>query len=80
MLPPVTLDRLAADLSASGLATGDTVMVHAGLRSIGPMIGGPDTLIAALRQVIGEAGTVMAYTDWQGAPEWACDEEGHILP
>lgn len=55
-------------------------MVHAGLRSIGPMIGGPDTLIAALRQVIGDAGTVMAYTDWQGAPEWACDEEGHILP
>lgn len=80
MAPPVTLGHLVADLSASGLVPGDIVMVHAGLRSIGPMIGGPDALIAALRQVVGDAGTVMAYADWEGAPEWACDEEGHILP
>jgi aminoglycoside 3-N-acetyltransferase len=80
MLAPVTLDRLVADLAALGLRPDDTVMVHAGLRSIGPMPGGPDTLITALREVVGQYGTVMAYADWQGAPEWACDHDGHILP
>ncbi len=75
-----TVDDLARDLAALGLGQGDIVLGHAGLRSIGPMIAGPDTLIAALRQVVGAEGTIMAYADWQGAPEAACDEEGHILP
>lgn len=75
-----TTDDLARDLTALGLEQGDIVLGHAGLRSVGPMIAGPDTLIAALRQVVGADGTVMAYADWQGAPEQACDEEGHILP
>jgi len=75
-----TIDDLARDLAALGLGPGDIALGHAGLRSVGPMIAGPDTLIAALRQVVGAEGTVMAYADWQGAPEGACDEEGHILP
>ncbi len=80
MQPLVTMDDLVRDLAASGIGPGDMVMVHAGLRSIGPMIAGPDTLIAALRRCVGADGTVMGYADWQGAPEAACDEEGHILP
>lgn len=76
----VTTDDLMADLAGLGIAPGDCVLVHAGLRSIGLMIAGPDTLIAALRRCVGPDGTVMGYADWQGAPEAACDEEGHILP
>ncbi len=75
-----TIEDLVSDLAALGLGKGDIVLGHAGLRSIGPMIAGPDTLIAALRQAVGAGGTIMAYADWQGAPEDACDEQGHILP
>lgn len=41
-------------------------MVHAGLRRLGPIIGGPDQLIAALRDAVGADGTLLAYADWQG--------------
>jgi aminoglycoside N3'-acetyltransferase len=57
----VDLARHAAEL---GLAPGDSVLVHAGLRSVGPILGGPDSLIDALLDVIGPAGTILAYCDW----------------
>jgi aminoglycoside 3-N-acetyltransferase len=41
------------------------VLVHAGLRSVGPVLGGPDALIAALLDAVGPGGTVLAYCDWQ---------------
>jgi len=41
------------------------VLVHAGLRSIGRIIGGPDALLEAMRDVVGPAGTILGYTDWQ---------------
>ena len=59
-----TIDDLARDLAALGMGQGDIVLGHAGLRSVGPMIAGPDTLIAALRQVVGADGTVMVASGW----------------
>lgn len=56
---------LAADLHALGLAAGDMVMAHAGMRRVGPLINGPDSLIEAIRMVIGPAGTLVAATDWE---------------
>ncbi len=44
---------------------GDAVLVHAGFRSIGPVIGGADMLLAALRDAVGPDGTILGYTDWQ---------------
>ena len=44
-------------------------MVHAALRSLGPIIGGADAVIAALRDAIGPEGTLLAYADWQGQEE-----------
>ena len=41
-------------------------MVHAGLRSAGPMLGGPDSLIGAILDTVGPAGTLLVYTDWNG--------------
>jgi len=61
----VTRDRLARDLSAIGLVDGDAVLVHAALRQVGKLLGGPDDIPEALRDVIGPAGTVLGYCDWQ---------------
>jgi aminoglycoside 3-N-acetyltransferase len=60
-----TRGSLAGDLAALGLARGDAVLVHAALRKVGPILGGPDALIAALRDVVGAEGTILGYTDWQ---------------
>jgi len=42
------------------------VLVHAALRKVGPILGGPDMIVAALRDVLGPEGTILGYTDWQG--------------
>ena len=47
-----------------GVAPGDAVMMHAGLRSVGKMLGGPDTLIGAILDALGPEGTLLVYTDW----------------
>jgi len=40
------------------------VLVHAALRSVGPIIGGADVVVSALRDVVGSQGTILGYTDW----------------
>lgn len=60
-----TRSALAEHLTALGLVPGDAVLVHAGLRSVGPILGGPDALIGALRDAVGTEGTILAYCDWQ---------------
>lgn len=68
-----TRASLADDLSAIGLADGDAVLVHAALRQVGKVLGGPDDILDALRDVVGPAGTVLAYCDWQLEDE-VCDD------
>ncbi|MDB5539457.1 MAG: hypothetical protein JWQ89_1184 [Devosia sp.] len=63
--PASTRKSLGRDLSAIGLADGDAVLVHAALRTVGRIAGGPDDIIDAMRDVIGPAGTVLGYCDWQ---------------
>jgi len=41
------------------------VLVHAALRKVGRVVGGPDTILAAMRDVVGSEGTILGYTDWQ---------------
>jgi len=48
-----------------GLASGDVVMVHASLRAVGPILGGPDVLIDAVLESVGPAGTMMMYVGCQ---------------
>jgi aminoglycoside 3-N-acetyltransferase len=60
-----TRSSLAADLRAIGVASGDAVLVHAALRQVGRVIGGPDSILAAMLDVVGPEGTVLGYTDWQ---------------
>lgn len=61
----VTQRQLVSDLELIGLREGDAVLVHAALRSVGRVLGGPDTIIDAIRAVLGPHGTLLAYTDWQ---------------
>ena len=60
-----TRDDLARHLTDLGLVHGDAVLVHAGLRSVGPILGGPDALIGALQDAVGPTGTILGYCDWQ---------------
>jgi aminoglycoside N3'-acetyltransferase len=66
--PPRTVDELAADLRRLGVGDGDLVMVHASLRRIGPVIGGADGVLDAIRAAIGGRGTMLmtlgADDDW----------------
>ena len=75
-----TSAALRADLERLGLNDGDIVMVHAACRRIGPVFGGPDAVIAALRDAVGAGGTVMAYLDWDAPWEDFTDEAGRVLP
>lgn len=74
----LTKSDLAADLATLGIAPGDIVMVHAAVSSVGELINGPDTLIDALRAAVGEAGTIMGYTDWDARYEALLDDAGRI--
>ncbi len=80
---PATRTSLAADLRALGVEPGDVLMVHAALRSVGPVVSGADAIIAALRDAIGSDGTLMVYTDWEadmwGGHTWTLDEGKETL-
>ncbi len=73
-----TREPLARDLKALGVEPGDVLMVHAGLRSIGKMLNGPDTFIAALRDAVGPSGSLMAYTDWNAEYEQVLRPDGSV--
>ncbi|MGW0787617.1 aminoglycoside 3-N-acetyltransferase [Streptomyces sp. NPDC002911] len=67
---PVTHARLVRDLNALGLGEGDAVMFHTRMSAIGYVAGGPPTLIGALRDVVGERGTLMVTCGWNDAPPY----------
>jgi aminoglycoside 3-N-acetyltransferase len=76
----ITAADLARDLARLGVVPGDIVMTHAACRSIGPLLGGADDVIVALRDAVGPAGTLMAYLDWEAAWESLLDADGRTLP
>ena len=45
---------LREDLERLGVGLGDTVMAHAALSKVGPMLNGPDALIGALLDAVGK--------------------------
>lgn len=66
---------LCQDLAALGLRPGDLVMAHASLRRVGPILGGVNSLVHALFDVVGEAGTLAAYVDFEPFYEDGDDPE-----
>lgn len=76
--PIVRKADIATNLEMLGVRSGSTVMVHSSLRAIGPLLNGPQTLFDSLCSVIGEAGTIMVYTDWIAPYEAMLDADGHL--
>ncbi len=64
----MTRSRLAQDLEKLGLRPGGMVMVHCRMSTLGCVVGGAETVVRALLDVVGPKGTIMAYTGWQDAP------------
>jgi aminoglycoside 3-N-acetyltransferase len=58
-LPHVTRQDIVRGLAALGLKPGDNVLVHSALSSFGRVEGGPNTVIDALLDAIGPAGTLV---------------------
>jgi aminoglycoside N3'-acetyltransferase len=54
-------DDLARGFRALGIQPGDTVMIHASVRAVGEVAGGPDQIHLALKDAVTERGTLMMY-------------------
>ncbi len=51
--------RFVRDLLALGVRPGGVLLVHSSLKSLGPLAGGPEAVIAALRDALGPGGTLV---------------------
>jgi len=78
-----SVERLTSDLRELGVRSGDVVMVHASLRSIGPTHGGADGVIEALDAAVGPDGTLLmtlgAQDDWGWVNERPEEERAALL-
>ena len=83
--PTIVKDQLVKQCKGLGLFVGDTVMVHASLRAVGEILGGPDVLIGAILESIGSVGNMMMYVGCQmpfddvGRGIYTADEEAFIM-
>jgi aminoglycoside 3-N-acetyltransferase len=83
--PRLAHEQLVRECKEIGLSRGDTIMVHASMRAVGEILGGPDVLIAALLETLGGEGTTMVYVGCQspfddvGRGVYTPEEEAFIL-
>ncbi|MET8153701.1 aminoglycoside N(3)-acetyltransferase [Actinoplanes sp. NPDC049668] len=59
---PHTVQSLASDLRALGVAAGDVVLLHSSIRSLGFVAGGSQAVVQALLDVLGPGGTLVVPT------------------
>jgi aminoglycoside 3-N-acetyltransferase len=64
----VTRSRLVKDLSSLGVRPGGIIMLHASVKTVGWVVGGPDVILDALREALGPEGTLMMYVGWEDNP------------
>ena len=60
--------QLARDIRELGLRTGSVALVHCRMSALGTIVGGAETVVRALLDVVGPSGTLVAYTGWEDAP------------
>ena len=78
-------DELARDFRRLGVRPGDTIMLHASIRAVGPIAGGPDQIHLALEDALSPAGTLVMYAscpqfvDEVGRGNLTPDEEREVL-
>ena len=70
-------EELADGFRALGVAPGDTVMVHASVRSVGSIAGGPDQIHLAIKDALTDSGTMMMYAS---CPEGYDDVGRGVFP
>ena len=58
----VTRDDILYSLRLMGIREGDILLVHSALSSIGDVAGGPDSVIDALLDAVGDEGTIVMST------------------
>jgi aminoglycoside 3-N-acetyltransferase len=77
--------QLTDDFRALGIGVGDTVMVHASVRAVGEVAGGPDQIHLALKDALTPEGTLMmyascpAYVDEVGRGNLSPEQEREVL-
>jgi aminoglycoside 3-N-acetyltransferase len=77
--------ELADGFRQLGIAAGDTVMVHASIRAVGEVAGGPDQIHLAIKDALTAGGTMMmyascpAYVDEVGRGNLSLDREREVL-
>src|SRR5438045_5214795 len=77
--------ELADGFRRLGVQAGGTVMLHASIRAVGPVAGGPDQIHLALKDVLTPDGTLLMYAscpehyDEVGRGHLTADEEREIL-
>jgi aminoglycoside 3-N-acetyltransferase len=77
--------RLVADFRSLGVAAGDVVMLHASVRAVGEVAGGPDEIHLALKDALTEDGTLLMYAgcpryvDEVGRGNLSASEEAEVL-
>jgi aminoglycoside 3-N-acetyltransferase len=61
----VSREQLVRDLLCLGLSGGDNIMLHASIRAVGRVHGGPDQIHLAVEQAISPSGTLLMYVGCQ---------------
>lgn len=78
-------ESLSADFRSLGVQAGDLVMLHASIRSVGRLIGGPDQIHLALKDALTGSGTLVMYAscpefyDEVGRGNLTPEEEQEVL-
>jgi aminoglycoside 3-N-acetyltransferase len=68
-----TQRQLVDQLRSLGVSPGQTVMLHASVKAVGQVMGGPDVILQALFEVLGDEGTLMMYAGWQDIPDFVLE-------
>lgn len=68
--PLYTQRQLADGLRDLGVARGDMVMMHASVKAVGRVMGGPNVIIQAVLDVLTPDGTLMMYAGWNDIPDF----------
>ena len=56
----ISFDKLVSEFKRIGLSSGDVLLLHSSFKSFGGVEGGPQTVIDALMNVLGNEGTLIA--------------------
>ncbi len=66
--PVIIPSQLAAGFRALGVAAGQTVLLHASVKAVGWLLGGPQVILETLLGILGPRGTLMMLASWEGNP------------